>query len=214
MNKVNRALLCIEALKREYPDADCSLDFKTPLQLLISARLSAQCTDARVNTITPELFSRYPTLEAFMNADLADIKRIIYPCGFYRVKAKDIKEMCRQIYESFNGELPDTIEELTTLAGVGRKTANLILGDVFGKPAVVTDTHCIRVTNRLGLSDSKNPEIVERQLRKILPPDESSAFCHAIVLHGRAVCTARKPKCEKCVLADFCKYYEKQKEQN
>lgn len=205
MTKVKCALFCIEALKKEYPDAGCSLNYDTPLQLLIATRLSAQCTDARVNTITPELFARYPTLEDFMEADITDIERIIYPCGFYRVKARDIKEMCRQLYENFNGELPDTIEELTTLAGVGRKTANLIVGDVFGKPAVVADTHCIRVTNRLGLCNSTNPAIVERQLRKVLPPEESSKFCHAIVLHGRAVCSARKPKCEKCVLAEYCK---------
>lgn len=206
MTKNERALLCIKALKKEYPDAGCSLEYKTPLQLLISARLSAQCTDARVNQVTPMLFSRFPTLEAFINADVKEIERIIYPCGFYRIKAKDIKEMCNMIYEKYNGELPDTIEELTKLPGVGRKTANLILGDVFGKPAVVADTHCIRVSNRLGLADSKNPVIVEQQLRKVLPPEESSWFCHAIVLHGRAVCSARKPKCDGCVLAPYCKY--------
>ncbi|MBQ8028216.1 MAG: endonuclease III [Clostridia bacterium] len=205
MTKKERALLCVEALKKEYPEAVCSLEAGNPLELLIATRLSAQCTDARVNLVTPELFEKYPTLEDYCNAKVEDIEKIIHSCGFFRAKAKDIVTMANQIKNDFGGVVPDTIEKLTTLSGVGRKTANLIVGDVYKKPAVVADTHLIRITNLLGLTDSKDPFKVEIQLKKILPESESNDFCHRIVFHGRAVCVARRPKCEICCMKEFCK---------
>lgn len=205
MTKKQRALLCIEALEKEYPDALCSLEASNPLELLIATRLSAQCTDARVNLVTPALFSRYPTLDDYCNARVEDIEEIIHSCGFYRAKAKDILGMALKIRDDFGGEVPDSIEKLTSLPGVGRKTANLIMGDVYKQPAVVADTHLIRITNLLGLTDSKDPFKVEMQLKKILPPEKSNDFCHRIVLHGRAVCIARRAACEKCCMRDFCK---------
>lgn len=205
MTERKLALLCVEALKKAYPDALCSLRFRDPLQLLIATRLSAQCTDARVNLVTPALFERYPTLDAFCKAEIGDVEELIRSCGFYHTKARDIVGMAQRLRSDFGGRVPDTIEELTTLPGVGRKTANLIVGDVYGKPAVVTDTHLIRLANRIGLADTKVPKKVELALRELLPPEESSDFCHRAVLHGRAVCTARKARCEKCVLAAFCK---------
>ncbi|MBQ8944188.1 MAG: endonuclease III [Clostridia bacterium] len=205
MTKKEIAALAVSALKKEYPGALCSLDYKTPLELLIATRLSAQCTDARVNLVTPELFAKYPDVHAFANALPGDVENIVRPCGFYRMKAADIVNMCKMIIERFGGEVPGTMEELTSLPGVGRKTANLILGDVFGKPAVVTDTHVIRITNLLGLVDTKVPEKVEEELRKLLDPAESNDFCHRCVLHGRAVCVARRPDCERCCMSDFCK---------
>ena len=205
MTKKQRALLCIEALEKEYPDALCSLEASNPLELLIATRLSAQCTDARVNLVTPALFSKYPTLDDYCNAKVEDIEEIIHSCGFYRAKAKDILGIALKIRDDFGGEVPDSIEKLTSLPGVGRKTANLIMGDVYNQPAVVADTHLIRITNLLGLTDSKDPFKVEMQLKKILPPEKSNDFCHRIVLHGRAVCIARRAACEKCCMRDFCK---------
>lgn len=205
MTKKQLALLSIEALKKEYPDAICSLVAGNPLELLIATRLSAQCTDARVNIITPVLFSKYNTLDDYCNADISDVESIIRSCGFYHEKAKDIIGIAKNIKSDFGGEVPDTIEKLTTLPGVGRKTANLIMGDVYGKPAVVTDTHLIRISNRIGLVSTKDPKKVELELKKLLPPEESNDFCHRVVLHGRAICMARKPKCEICPLNEFCK---------
>lgn len=204
MMKRKRALLIIEALEREYPEAFCSLDYIKPYELLISVRLAAQCTDARVNIVTQELFRKYPTLEAFAEADVGDIAEMVRPCGLGNSKARDISAACRLLLEKYDGVVPDTVEELLKLPGVGRKTANLIVGDVYGKPAVVCDTHCIRITNLMGLSDSKNPAVVEKQLREVLPPEKSNDFCHRLVLHGRAVCKARKPECEVCAVKKYC----------
>lgn len=191
-------------LEEYYPEAQCSLTYKKPHELMIAGRLSAQCTDARVNIVTKELFEKYRSIEDFAKADVSDIERIIMPCGLYKTKALSIVTMCRQIMEDFGGEIPDTIEQLTQLSGIGRKTANLIMGDVFHKPAVVTDTHCIRICGRLGLVNSKDPVKVEEQLRKILPPEKSSDFCHRLVNFGREVCTARKAHCESCPLKGEC----------
>ena len=205
MTKKQRALAAVLALKQEYPDAVCSLTYTNPLELLIATRLSAQCTDARVNLVTPALFERFPTLESFTEGSEEEIAELIRSCGLYKTKARDIFAMCRMLKDEYHGEIPDTVEELTKLPGVGRKTANLVVGDVYHKPAVVTDTHCIRITNRLGLTDSKVPLKVEKDLRAVLPPEESNDFCHRLVLHGRAVCDARKPKCEVCCMKEFCK---------
>ncbi len=199
-----RALLAVDALKKEYPDALCSLEYTDPLQLLIATRLAAQCTDARVNLVTPALFARFPTLEAFCEGTEEEIGELIHSCGFFRAKARDILGACRKIRDDFGGQVPDNMEDLLSLPGVGRKTANLLLGDVFHKPAVVTDTHCIRISGRLGLTANKAPEKVEKDLRALLPPEESNDFCHRLVLHGRAVCTARSAKCGACSLAEFC----------
>ncbi len=208
MTKKQRAALAVQALKKEYPDAVCSLVYRDPLQLLIATRLSAQCTDARVNLVTPGLFARFPDLDAFCAGTQEEIEEYIHSCGLYKTKARDILAMCRKLKSDFGGVVPDTIEVLTTLPGVGRKTANLVVGDIYHKPAVVTDTHCIRICGRLGLSEGKDPLKVEKQLRAILPPEESNDFCHRLVLHGRAVCTARSPKCEICCMKDFCKSAE------
>ena len=205
MTKKERARLLVEGLKKAYPDAICSLVADNPFELLIATRLSAQCTDARVNLVTPALFSKYKTLDDYVNADVKDIEDIIHSCGFYRGKARDIIEMARGVRDRFGGVVPDNIDDLTTLSGVGRKTANLIVGDVYKKPAVVADTHLIRLTNRMGLVSTKDPKKVEMELKKILPPEESNDFCHRCVLHGRAVCTARKADCENCSLNDICK---------
>lgn len=206
MTKKQLTLKSVEALKEAYPEAICSLVYSDPLQLLIATRLSAQCTDARVNLVTPELFSKYKTLDDLANAEVEDVEKIIRSCGFYHDKARDIVGIAKKIKSDFNGEVPSTIEELTSLPGVGRKTANLIMGDVFHAPSsVVTDTHLIRISNRIGLVDTKDPKKVEFELRKLLSPDESNDFCHRTVLHGRAVCTARKAHCDICTLKDFCK---------
>lgn len=205
MTKKERAKLLVEGLKKEYPDSICSLVAENPFELLVATRLSAQCTDARVNLVTPELFSKYRTLDDYVNADVKDIESIIHSCGFYHGKARDIIEMARGVRDNFGGIVPDNIDDLTSLQGVGRKTANLIVGDVYKKPAVVADTHLIRLTNRMGLVATKDPKKVEMELKKILPPEESNDFCHRCVLHGRAVCTARKAKCENCCLNDVCK---------
>ena len=202
VNEIVRLLLA------EYPEADCTLDWRKDYELLFSVRLAAQCTDERVNKITPALFARFPTLEAFAQADVGEVEEYVRSCGFYHNKARDIVLSCQMLLERFGGRVPGTMEELLTLPGVGRKTANLLLGDLYKAPgAVVCDTHCIRITNKLGLASGKEPEKVERQLRAILPPEESSDFCHRIVLHGRAVCTARKPACERCTLRPYCLSY-------
>ena len=195
----------IQALEREYPEADCTLEFRRDYELLFSVRLAAQCTDARVNQVTPALFARFPTLEAFAQAEPEDVEPYVHSCGFYRAKARDIVACARMLLAEYGGRVPDTMEALCRLPGVGRKTANLLLGDLYGKPAVVCDTHCIRISNRLGLAHSKEPEKVEQQLRAILPPEESSDFCHRIVLFGRDCCTARNPKCGECPLSMYCK---------
>lgn len=205
MTKKNRAEEAVKRLKEEYPDAICSLEYSDPLQLLIAVRLSAQCTDARVNMVTPALFERFPTLESFCEGTYEEVGKLIHSCGFYNTKSKDIVEMCKMIRDDFGGKVPDNIEDLTKLPGVGRKTANLICGDVYGKPAIVADTHLIRISGRIGLVESKDPFKVEMALKKLLPPEESNNYCHRNVLHGRAVCTARKAKCDICCLNDICK---------
>ena len=200
----------IAALKALYPDALCSLTYRKDYELLFAVRLSAQCTDARVNMVTPSLYEKFPTLEAFANATYEEVGEAIRSCGFYNTKAKDIVECAKLLLEKHGGKVPATMEELTALPGIGRKTANLILGDIYGKPAYVCDTHCIRITGRLGLTGgSKDPLSVEKQLREVLPPEESSNFCHRMVLHGRALCMARKPNCEACPLCADCDYCKK-----
>ncbi len=201
-----KALAVIEILKKRYPDAPCALQYKKDYELMIAVRLSAQCTDARVNLVTPALFAAYPTLEDMANARIEDVENYIHSCGFYRQKAKDIVLACQMLRDQFNGKVPDTMEALLSLPGVGRKTANLLLGDLYARPgSVVCDTHCIRICGKLGLSKGKEPEKVEKQLRAILPPEESSDFCHRIVLFGRDICIARKPKCAECPLSPLCK---------
>jgi len=197
----------IKLLEECYPESLCALSYSKDYELLFAARLSAQCTDARVNTITPALYKRYPTLEALAGADIEELEQIVFPCGFYKVKARDIIAASAMLLGVFDGRVPDTMEDLLRLPGVGRKTANLILGDVHGKPAVVVDTHCIRLSNRLGMVNTKDPVKIETELRSILPPDKSSDFCHRLVLHGRVVCTARSPACGMCVLQNMCRYY-------
>ena len=195
----------IDALNARYPDALCALHYTKDYELMIAVRLSAQCTDARVNLVTPALFEAYPTLEALANAQISDIEGYIHSCGFYRQKAKDIVLACQMLLQEHGGKVPGTMEQLLKLPGVGRKTANLLLGDLYAVPgSVVCDTHCIRICGRLGLSKGKEPEKVEMQLRAILPPEESSDFCHRIVLFGRDLCTARNPKCAQCPLAICC----------
>ena len=211
MTKKEIAALAVAELEKLYPAAECTLDYGEPYELLIATRLAAQCTDARVNIVTKELFAKYPTLEAFANADLAELEQDVKPCGFYRTKAKSIIVMSQRLISDFGGVVPDTMEELLSLSGVGRKTANLILGDVYGKPAVVTDTHCIRITGRLGLTKNTEPHKVEDDLRKLLPPDKSNDFCHRVVEFGRDICKARSPKCGECPLNTFCRVYVKKK---
>ena len=195
----------IDILKARYPDALCALHYGKDYELMIAVRLSAQCTDARVNLVTPALFAAYPTLEEMAAADIADVENYVRSCGFYKHKARDIVLGCQMLLTDFGGRVPGTMEELLKIPGIGRKTANLLLGDIHGKPgAIVCDTHCIRICGRLGLSKGKEPEKVERQLREILPPEESNDFCHRIVLFGREICTARKPKCTECPLAMHC----------
>ena len=205
MTKKEIALSAVEALKNEYPDAKCSLDYETPLQLLIATRLSAQCTDARVNLVTPALFERFPDAESFADAQPEEVAEYIKSCGLYKTKSKDLVAMAKMLVSDFGSVVPDNIDDLTKLPGIGRKTANLICGDVYGKPAVVVDTHCIRITTRLGLHKETDQRKIENALRKLLPPDESNNFCHRLVLHGRAVCTARSPKCRDCCMNGFCR---------
>lgn len=204
MTDKQRALKAIEALKKEYPDAICSLVYDDPLQLLIATRLAAQCTDARVNIVTPALFERFKTVDDFADAEVSEVEEYIKSCGLYKTKARDIVAMAKALKENFGGVVPDTIEQLVTLPGIGRKTANLVVGDIYHKSAVVVDTHCIRLTSRLGFHNIKDPVKIEKILREILPPEESNDFCHRLVLHGRAVCQARSPKCEICCMKDFC----------
>ncbi|MBQ8057163.1 MAG: endonuclease III [Ruminococcus sp.] len=205
MTKKQLALKAVEALKKEYPDAICSLTYTDPLQLLIATRLAAQCTDARVNMVTPALFERFKNAEDFANATYDEVAEYIKTCGLYKTKSKDLVELGKMLVANYNGQVPDTLEELIKLPGIGRKTANLVMGDIFKKPAVVVDTHCIRITRRLGLHNEKDAKKIEFILRDLLPENESNDFCHRIVLHGRAVCTARKAMCDKCCMSEFCK---------
>ena len=205
MTRRERTLNAIEILKKEYPDAVCSLTASNPFELLVATRLSAQCTDARVNLVTPVLFDKYKTLDDYANADIKDVENIIKSCGFYKNKAESIIGMAIKIRDDFGGKVPDNIEDLITLPGVGRKTANLIVGDVYGKESIVVDTHMIRISNRIGLVDVKEPVKIEMALKKVVPAEEGSAFCHRIVLFGRDICSARKPKCGECPMFDNCK---------
>jgi len=201
------AEILVELLEREYPDAECSLEYIKDYELLFSVRLAAQCTDERVNKVTPALFEAYPTLEAFANATPEEVEPYIRSCGFFRGKARDIVGAAKMIIEEYDGKVPDNMDDLLKLPGVGRKTANLVLGDIFNTPSsVVVDTHCIRISNKLGLVDTKDPVKIERKLREILPPDKSNDFCHRLVLHGRAVCNARSPKCSICCLREYCSF--------
>lgn len=206
MTKEKLTLEIIERLKKEYPDADCTLDYDNAWKLLVSVRLAAQCTDARVNVVVQGLYEKYPDLESLADADVDDIEAIVRPCGLGRSKARDISACMRMLRDEYGGKVPDDFDALLKLPGVGRKSANLIMGDVFGKPAIVTDTHCIRLVNRMGLVDQiKEPKKVEMALWKLVPPEEGSDFCHRLVYHGREVCTARtKPYCDKCCLQDIC----------
>ena len=217
MNKSQSDIRAIvEELKVLYPDGICSLEYRKDYELLFSVRLAAQCTDERVNKVTPALYSRFPTLEALANADISEVEEYIHSTGFFRAKAKDIVLASQMLLRDYGGKVPDTMEELLKLPGVGRKTANLILGDVYHTPGVVVaDTHCIRITGRLGLTDgTKDPAKVEQQLRKVLPPEESNDFCHRMVLHGRAVCIARRPQCQSCTLRPWCDYFVKNGEKS
>ncbi len=209
MKKPEEVRAIVEELKTLYPDGICSLNYPKPHELLFSVRLAAQCTDERVNQVTPALFARYPTLEALAGADVAEVEESIHSTGFFRAKARDIVAASRMLLEEFGGRVPDNMDDLLRLPGVGRKTANLILGDVYHTPGVVVaDTHCIRISGKLGLTDgTKDPAKVEEQLRPILPPEESNDFCHRLVLHGRAVCMARKPDCARCTLRPWCDFF-------
>ena len=206
MTKKQRALEVIERLKKEYPDAGCTLDYDQAWKLLVSVRMAAQCTDARVNVVVEKLYEKYPDVKSLAEAPVGDIEAIVKPCGLGHSKARDISACMKILMEQYGGNVPDTFDELMKLPGVGRKSANLIMGDVFGKPAIVTDTHCIRLVNRMGLVDNiKEPKKVEMALWKLIPPEEGSDFCHRLVYHGRDVCTARtKPHCERCCLSDIC----------
>lgn len=210
MNKKQRAAKMIELLRDEYPDVKCALTYQKPHELLIATRLSAQCTDKRVNMVTPALFERFPTIDAFAEAEVSEIEEYIKSCGLYHTKANDISLMCKDLRDRFGGAVPDNIEELTTLPGVGRKTANLMVGDLFGKPAIVCDTHVIRITNLIGLADTKDAAKVEKELAALIPPEEGCLMCHRLVWHGRLVCIARRPQCDKCCLREICKNAKKQ----
>ena len=204
MDLKEKAVKAVELLEKEYPEAICSLVYTDPLQLLIATRLAAQCTDKRVNIVTPSLFEHFPDAKAFAEGDIEEIEELIKTCGLYKTKARDIKAMCEMLCKEYGGIVPDSIEELVRLPGIGRKTANLVVGDIYGKPAVVVDTHCIRITSRLGFHNTKDAAKIERILRPLLPPEKSNDFCHRLVLHGRAVCTARNPKCEDCCMKEIC----------
>lgn len=208
MDLKEKAVLAVDALEKEYPEAQCSLEYDPDkaYELLISTRLSAQCTDARVNIVTKDLFEKYKSLSDFANAPQEEMEQMIKTCGLFKTKARDIIAMSKMLIEQYGGRLPDTVEELTKLPGIGRKTANLIVGDIYHKPAVVCDTHCIRITNLLGLSHGTNPLQVEKQLRAVLPMDRANDFCHRLVLHGQAVCVANRPQCDKCCMKSFCSF--------
>ncbi len=212
MTKKALSAAIIGLLKQEYPEVKCALIYKKPHELLIATRLSAQCTDKRVNLVTPALFERFPSIDAFAAAEVSEVEELIKSCGLFHTKAQDIVNMCVMLKNVYGGVVPDSIEELVKLPGVGRKTANLIVGDLYGKPAMVCDTHVIRLTNRLGLSSGKDAAQVEKQLRAIIPADEGLNFCHRLVWHGRGVCSARAPKCGECVLKEYCKSYNKQQD--
>jgi endonuclease-3 len=204
---LDKQLVALEScakLESLYPNIRCSLEYEHPYELLFAVILSAQCTDARVNLVTETLYKKFPTLESFANCDISELEEAIKPCGFFRNKAKNIRASANLLLENFGGELPNNMEDLLTLAGVGRKTANLIMGDVYGKPAIVTDTHCIRITKRLGLTQNTDPVKVERDLIPLIPPEKSSDFCHRLVQFGRDICKARKPLCGVCPLQDIC----------
>ena len=205
MTKKERVALLLELMDKEYPDVKCSLDYSNPLEMLIATQLSAQCTDARVNIVTKDLFARYNTVDDYADADLYELMDIIKSVGFYKNKAKNIIKCCQRLREVYNGQVPDTMEDLTSLAGTGRKTANLVLGDIFGKSAVVVDTHCIRLSNRIGLTTQQDPVKIEFELKKIIPPDKQLRLCHQFVYHGRAICTARSPQCDSCPIRPACK---------
>lgn len=211
VTKKSRAAEIIKLLKAEYPEVKCALVYSKPHELLIATRLSAQCTDVRVNLVTPALFKKFPSVDAFADADVEDVEELIKSCGLFHTKAQDIIGMCKAIRGMHNGKVPDSIEELVKLPGVGRKTANLIVGDLYGKPAMVCDTHVIRLSNRLGLADGKDAVQVEKQLRAVIPAEEGLNFCHRLVWHGRGVCSARSPKCGECVLQNSCKEFGKKK---
>lgn len=205
MTKKERVAQLRVLLDEAYPEVKCSLNYTTPVEMLIATQLSAQCTDARVNIVTADLFKKYPSVEAFANADYLEMQEDIKSIGFYKNKAKNLINCCKRLVEVYGGQVPDTMEELLTLPGTGRKTANLVLGDIFGKPAVVVDTHCMRLAKRIGLTKETEPHKIETDLKKIVPPDYQLRMCHQFVYHGRAVCTARKPMCSECTLAKICK---------
>lgn len=205
MTKKQRAEAVSQLLKKEYPEVKCALNYTRPHELLIATRLSAQCTDVRVNMVTPALFERFKSIEDFASADVSEVEEYIKSCGLFKTKAADIVNMCVMLRDKYDSTVPDTIEELVTLPGVGRKTANLIVGDLYNKPAVVCDTHVIRLSNRIGLADSTDAVKVERRLAALLPPEESLDFCHRLVWHGRGVCSARKPVCDTCAISEYCK---------
>ncbi len=207
MTDKEKAITAVELMEKEYPDAVCSLVYKEPLQLLIATRLAAQCTDKRVNIVTPALFEKFKTARDFADAKVSEVEEYIHSCGLYKTKARDIVAMCKMLCDEYDEIVPDTVEELVKLPGVGRKTANLVVGDIFGKPAVVVDTHCIRITSRLGFHNIKDAVKIEKILKELLPPEKSNDFCHRLVLHGRAVCDARNPKCDLCCMKNICNFY-------
>jgi endonuclease-3 len=207
MKKEKLIKMVIATLEKEYPDAKCTLNYCGPFQLLVAARLSAQCTDARVNKVTPKLFERFSSMQDFGACKYDELEKYIFSCGLYKTKARDIIHACQMLLEYFGGKIPDTIEKLITLPSVGRKTANLIVGEIYGKPAVIADTHFVRVTKRLGFHNTKNPEKTERIMRELLPAEKSTKFCHAVVMHGRTICKAARPKCACCCLRTMCNYF-------
>ncbi len=209
MRKKQRAEAVLNVLSKLYPDAQCSLDYTNPLELLIATQLAAQCTDARVNIVTKELFKKYKTCEDYAGADLSELEQDIKSTGFFRNKAKNIKSCCMKLLMDYDGKVPDTMEELLTLPGVGRKTANVVLSTIYGKPGIIVDTHCSRLSRRIGLTKSENPDIIERDLMKLIPKDHWSQFSHYLVYHGREICNARKPKCEKCEILTYCEFGNK-----
>ena len=209
MTRKERALMALEKLKELYPEVKCSLNYSNPLEMLLATQMSAQCTDASVNRVTETLFKKYTCAEDFANADLEELQNDIKSIGLYKNKSKNIIACCKKIISDFDGQVPDNMDDLLTLPGTGRKTANLVLGDIFGKSAVVVDTHCIRLSTRIGLTTNTSPEKIEMDLKKLIPPEEQLDFCHRLVYHGRAVCNARSPKCEECTLKEICKYKSK-----